>query len=85
MTNPPITPQLTAFRAELIDLLGRHFGTLPSEHMLAVASHMVGQMIAMQDQRRFTAAAIMELVSRNIEAGNQSAVEGLMNSTSGHA
>lgn len=85
MTNSTIMPQIAAFRTELIELLNRHYGSLPSEHMLAVASHMVGQMIAMQDQRRFTSSAIMELVTRNIEAGNQHAVQSLLNNTAGHA
>lgn len=85
MKSVAITPQIEAFRSELLKLLDKHFGHLPSEHMLAVTSHMVGQMIAMQDQRRFTAATIMELVSRNIEAGNQNAVEALVNNTAGHA
>lgn len=85
MKSHAITPQIEAFRSEMLVLLNKHFGSLPSEHMLAVASHMVGQMIAMQDQRRFTSATIMELVSRNIEAGNRIAVEALINNTAGHA
>jgi hypothetical protein len=34
----------------------------------------MGQLIAMQDQRRFTSVMVMQLVSDNIEAGNQDAI-----------
>jgi hypothetical protein len=38
-----------------------------------VASHLVGVLIAVQDQRKVT----REMVARNIEAGNAEAIDGL--------
>lgn len=41
----------------------------PAE-LLALLSHTVGACIAMQDQRRMTGNMAMEIVAKNIEAGN---------------
>lgn len=84
MIPADIVPRIEAFRADVLVLLDRHLGDLPREHMLAITAHLLGQMIAFQDQRRFTAAQIMDLVSRNIEAGNQSVIAPLTNNTAGH-
>jgi hypothetical protein len=67
MSQP--TPQQLAFRNALLETFRK----------LAVASHFVGQLIALQDQRRFTSATVMELVTRNVEQGNQDAINSLMN------
>ena len=69
-----------AFRSELLTLWNKYAGDLPAEKMLALSAYTVGQMIAMQDQRKFTSATIMELVSENIEAGNKNALDNLMDS-----
>ena len=45
--------------------------------MLAVASHLVGVLIAVQDQRRVTREMALDLVAKNIEAGNAEAIESL--------
>ena len=34
------------------------------------AANMVGKLLAMQDQRKFTAEVAMEIVAMNIERGN---------------
>ncbi|MEB3421895.1 hypothetical protein ACFSDD_09150 [Salipiger marinus] len=41
---------------------------------LALCAHITGAAIAMQDQRIMTPEKAMEIVSRNIEAGNAAAV-----------
>lgn len=77
--------RLAAFRNEMIDVLSRHYGDLPAEHMLAATAYLIGQMIAMQDQRRFTAAQVMGIVSQNIEAGNRTALEDIFQNIAGNA
>lgn len=73
-----------AFRADVLQLLGKHAGHLPAEEMLALATHLVGQIIAMQDQRTMTRQGALEIVSQNIEQGNGEAVAGLLE-TKGHS
>lgn len=63
----------TAFRDDMIAALCKH-QQLPPDEMLAVASYFVGQLIALQDQRKLTPAMAMQIVSSNIEAGNQQAM-----------
>jgi hypothetical protein len=41
---------------------------------MALAAYTVGQLMAMQDARKWTPALAMEVVSRNIEAGNAQAI-----------
>lgn len=62
-----------------IELL-RQFEHLPPEQMLALACNLVGKLIALQDQTKHTNAMIMQLVTDNIELGNQQALEDLLNS-----
>lgn len=61
------------FRDGAIALL-RQFEDLPAVELLALASHMVGQLVALQDQTKYTAAQLMDLVGENIEAGNAEAI-----------
>lgn len=49
-----------------------------AELVLAIASQIVGQLLAMQDQRKHTAAQMIELIQANIETGNQQFVAELM-------
>lgn len=72
------TPELVAFMNDLKAALGKHTN-LSAMQMLAVASQFVGNLIALQDQRKVTPAMAMECVARNIEIGNPAAIEGVMN------
>lgn len=72
-------------RTAMLAMIGAEFSDVPSEEVLAIACQIVGGMIACQDQRRFTKAAIMQIVSLNIEAGNRGVVESLMAETAGRA
>lgn len=56
---------------EIVALVNKHAGHLDSIEMLAVAANALGKMIALQDQRKWTALQIMEIVGQNIEYGNQ--------------
>ena len=46
--------------------------------MLAVTSHLVGQIIALQDQTKITSKMALEIVSANIEKGNSEVIEPLL-------
>lgn len=73
------TREQIAFRDDMLAALRRHQHLRPDE-MLAVASHFVGQLVAMQDQRKLTPAMAMQIVASNIEAGNQGVIEELSGS-----
>lgn len=47
---------------------------LEPEEMLALACQLVGNLIALQDQRKYTTNAVMAMVSANIEVGNREAI-----------
>lgn len=59
-----------AFRDDVIALLNKHAGHLDAMDMLALGAHLVGQLVAMQDHRKYTPAMAMEVVGQNIEQGN---------------
>lgn len=72
---------------ELLSMLDR-YGKLTGgseyskQHLLALASYAVGQIIAMQDQRTMTQDLAMKIVTANITAGNTHVINDLA-STSG--
>ena len=72
-------PQHKAFRNDLIKLLRKYTANLSAQETLALASHMVGQIIAMQDQRSITTEMALRIVRENIEQGNQEAMTELLN------
>jgi len=69
-----------AFRTDAIALLDKHAGHLDKKEMLALAAHLVGQIIAMQDQRTMRPDMAMEIVARNIEVGNAEVLANLSKS-----
>lgn len=73
-----------AFYADFAEMMKKHLADEPAEVVLAIASYVVGQIIAMQDQRRITPDMAMQIVSRNIEAGNTHAIQAVTN-TEGNA
>lgn len=79
------SPELMAFRTEALALLKKHAGELPAEEMLAMSAHMVGQILAMQDQRQFTTDELMRMVCANIECGNHEVIDSLATTTGGTA
>jgi len=56
---------------ELVALVKRHEGLVSSLEILAIASNMVGKLVAMQDQRSVTPVQAMSIVANNIEEGNR--------------
>lgn len=74
-----------AFRHALLDVMKQHGAELQADELLAVASHLVGQLVAMQDQRTMTPAMAMQVVVANIERGNLEAIDNLLLQTGGRA
>lgn len=64
------TPEHHAFRDDCIALLKKHSGHLPAIEMLALACHLVGQLMAHQDQRKYTRDDLITLLIDNAEKGN---------------
>lgn len=52
---------------------------LPPIEMLGVMAVILGQLIAVQDQTRFSRAGIMDMVARNIQEGNEAVIATLQN------
>jgi hypothetical protein len=67
------TPEVVAFVNDLKAAIGRHQQLTP-DMMLAGASQLVGNLIALQDQRKMTPEMALALVQSNIEVGNREAM-----------
>lgn len=76
-------PAQLAYRKALEAAMHAHGATLDADEMLAVTSHLVGQLVALQDQRSMTPAMAIELVQSNIDLGNRSVVENLLRTPAG--
>lgn len=55
--------------------MNQHAAQLSALELLAVASNMLGKLLALQDQRSVSKDLAKEVMVRNIELGNQQAVE----------
>lgn len=64
------TPEDEAARLAVIAAMKPWADQLGAQRMLAVLAYTVGQLVAMQDQRRVTPAQAMDVVAENIELGN---------------
>ncbi len=58
------------FHKDVTKLLDKYAGKLTAQEMLALSARLVGQLIAMQDQRKLTSEEAMGLVIENIRNGN---------------
>ena len=63
-----------AFRNDMIAVMDKHAGALDSAEMMALAAYTTGQIMAMQDARKWSPELAMEIVAKNIEAGNAQAI-----------
>lgn len=70
---------------DLVALVRKHADKLTSLELLAVASNMLGKLVAMQDQRTITPTMAMDVVAKNIEYGNKNLIEELERNHSGSA
>lgn len=59
---------------EICALVDRHAANLSLLEMIAVASNIVGKLMAMQDQRTVTPEMMIELVRINMKIGSVEAV-----------
>jgi hypothetical protein len=66
-----------ALRADICALIARHLIPDTPERCLAIAAQVVGQVLAMQDQRKMTTDQAMSIVIANIETGNQAVIANL--------
>ncbi len=67
-----VKPEQEALYQELLTVIRRY--DLKPVEILAVLSNMVGKAIAFQDKETMTPDKAMQIVSRNIEAGNNQAI-----------
>lgn len=68
------TPNHEAFRNDLLAIMDKHAGNLDGSEMMALAAYTTGQIMAMQDARKWTPEMALEIVAKNIEAGNTQAI-----------
>ena len=73
-----------ALRDDIMALIKRHLTPDTPERVLAIAAQVVGQCIALQDQRTMTSEMVWRIVGDNIEAGNLGVIDSL-NDTKGIA
>ena len=59
---------------DLCNLVSKHADKLSALELLAVASNMLGKLVALQDQRKTTPEMALKVVSMNLEHGNQSVI-----------
>ena len=74
-----------ALRDDLVAALRKHAGGMTQIEQVALVSVLLGQMIAYQDQTKYTAQQVMECVWANLEAGNQTAIKAALSNTGGTA
>jgi hypothetical protein len=67
-------PKHQAFRDDMLAVVKKHGEVLNKLEMLVLVSHLVGQLVALQDKELITPDHAMEVVRLNIEQGNQEAV-----------
>lgn len=73
-----------ALHADITALIKRHLTPDTQHRVLAIAAQVVGQVLALQDQRIPTDVHF-QVILRNIEEGNQRVIDELANKTEGSA
>lgn len=73
------------FRKALENAIRDGGSELQADELLAITAHFVGQLIALQDQRKYTSEMIMELIIENIQKGNGEVIDKLTHETGGNA
>lgn len=79
------TPAHQRCRLALLEAIRKEAGDMPAEEVLAIVAYTVGQLIALQDQRRITPATAIQLVTENIEQGNRDAMIEAMSNPGKHS
>lgn len=78
-----VKPEHHALLAAMRAPIGVEGRDIDAPIILAIAAQLVGQLIAVQDQSRWTREACMDLVCRNIEIGNREAVSSMLDQRPG--
>ena len=78
MRDVPAKPEHEALLAAMKAPIGVEGANMQAEDILAVAAILVGQLIAVQDRRRYSSEAVMAMVAANIEKGNARAIDDLL-------
>jgi hypothetical protein len=81
-TTEPTAAHL-AYRHAIEQAMRDHGATLDALELLAITSHLVGQLIALQDRRKVTPALALEVVQRNLEQGNAEVIASLRDAAPG--
>ena len=77
------TQEHKAFQTALTAVIGNEGKDLDSAVILAITANLVGRLIALQDQSKYSAALVMKLVAANIEQGNKEVIDELLSKTTG--
>ena len=85
MKSKAPSPKMVEVRDAVIAMIREKMVDAPADEILATLSYTVGQLIALQDQRKMTPEMAMQLVASNIEAGNLCVLEGLSQEPGGFA
>jgi hypothetical protein len=76
------TAEHAKLKAGLEELMRVH-PTMTKQETLAVASQIVGMLVALQDQRELTVPQAMMVVQQNLEIGNRIVIESMMKDAPG--
>lgn len=73
--NKTANPDHEVAYQDMVGLLSKHADKIDALEMLAIGANMIGKLLAMQDQRTITPRQAMDVVIRNLELGNQQAIQ----------
>lgn len=82
--RPPTADEIPA-RDTVLAALRPLADQLGVEGLMAAVAYTLGQIVAMQDQRKIVPEEAMDLILRNIQQGNRDVIARLLNALEGHA
>ena len=86
LKSMPTAARHQAFHEAFVDFLkGQEKSGLAPVEILAMVSHVLGGLLALQYQTACSADEYMEIVARNIEHGNADAIEFFLGKEGGQA
>jgi hypothetical protein len=79
--TPEQLKRYTAVRGRILEAMQLELkkGEVSALELLAILAHTTGACIAYQDQRKVTRESALDLVAKNLEAGNTDAMFTLLN------
>jgi len=72
------TPEQEITYTQLCAFLRQHSGNLTPQQLLAMVANVLGKVLALQDQSTMTLNDAMEIINKNIIAGNKQALAAMM-------